>query len=124
MQKYGYLPEAKTDFIFSIICEELGIIGGLAVLFLFVCLIFCGWRIMMSSQDRFGKLLALGITLMIGFQAAMNVAVVTVSVPTKGISLPLVSAGGSGIVFYSIAIGLLASISRVNTTRAQPSSET
>lgn len=114
LQKYGYLPEARTDFIFAIICEEMGIIGGLAVVALFVCLVLVGWRIMVHAGDAFGKLLALGITLMIGFQAAMNIAVVTVSVPTKGISLPLISAGGSGVVLYSIALGLLASVAKVS----------
>lgn len=110
-QKYGYLPEAKTDFIFAIICEEMGLIGGLGIIALFVCLAILGWRIMVQAPNGFGKLLALGITLMITLQAAMNIAVVTVSVPTKGISLPLISAGGSGVIFYALALGLLASVS-------------
>ncbi len=117
LQKYGYLPEAHTDFIFVIICEELGLVGGLTVMALFVCLIILGWRVMVNATDHFGKLLALGVTLMIGFQAAMNIAVVTVTVPTKGISLPLVSAGGSGVVFYAIGLALLASVSRTSARR-------
>ena len=114
MQKYGYLPEAYTDFIFAIICEELGLFGAFAVMALFLCLIVLGWAVMTQAADRFGQLLALGITLLIGFQAVMNVAVVTVSIPTKGISLPLVSAGGSGVLFYAVALALLASVSRTS----------
>ncbi len=114
MQKYGYLPEAHTDFIFAIICEELGLVGGLTIMAMFVWLVVLGWRVMVSAPDSFGKLLALGVTLMVGFQAAMNIAVVTVSVPTKGISLPLVSAGGSGVVFFAVALALLASVSRAS----------
>ena len=118
MQKYGYLPEAHTDFIFAIICEELGLVGGLTVMAMFVCLVLLGWRVMVSAPDSFGKLLALGITLMLGFQAAMNIAVVTVSVPTKGISLPLVSAGGSGVILFAVALALLASVSRASSRGA------
>ncbi len=112
MQKLGYLPEARNDFIFSVICEEMGTVGGWVILGMFLCLTLLGLMILRQAHDPFGKLLAMGITLMIGFQAAMNIAVVTVSVPTKGISLPFISAGGSGVIFYSIAAGLLAAVSR------------
>lgn len=122
MQKYGYLPEAYTDFVFAIICEELGLFGAFAVMAMFLCLIVLGWAVMTQATDRYGQLLALGITLLFGFQAAMNVAVVTVSIPTKGISLPLISAGGSGVVFYAVALALLASVSRTSV-RQRPRAE-
>lgn len=110
VQKYGYLPQAHNDFILAIICEELGVAGGLAVVVLYLLLILRAWWIALVTPDRLGKLLATGLALMIGLQAAFNVAVVTHSVPTKGISLPFVSAGGSGVVFLGIAAGLLASV--------------
>jgi len=112
IQKYGYLPEGRTDFIFAVICEELGILGGLGVIGLFAVLIWQGRRAMLSAPDGFGRLIALGATLMLGFQAAMNIAVVTVSVPTKGIGLPFISAGGTGVVLFSIVIGLLVNVAR------------
>lgn len=112
IQKYGYLPEGRTDFIFSLICEEMGIVGGIAVLGLFAVLLWQGKRAMDSAETEFGRLLALGATLTIGLQAAMNVAVVTVSIPTKGIGLPLVSAGGTGVIFFSILVGLLVNVAR------------
>ncbi len=112
LQKYGFLPEARTDFIFGIICEELGIAGGLSVVCLFMLFVWQGRKAAVSAPDAFGRLMALGVTMTIGLQAAMNIAVVTVSVPTKGIALPFVSAGGSGAVFLGAGIGLLASVSR------------
>lgn len=115
IQKYGYLPEARTDFIFAIICEELGIVGGLVVVGLFMVFVWQGRKAAVSAPDMFGRLLALGVTLTIGLQAAMNIAVVTVSIPTKGIALPLISAGGSGVLFLGIGIGLLASVARAGT---------
>src|SRR5262249_34001897 len=89
VQKYGYLPEAKTDFIFAIICEELGLIGGIAVIGLFMVFVWNGRAAMSRASDDLGRLVTLGATLLIGLQATMNIAVVTVSVPTKGIALPL-----------------------------------
>lgn len=112
IQKYGYLPEGRTDFIFSVICEELGIVGGIMVIALFAVLLWQGKRAMESAPTEFGRLLALGATLTIGFQAAMNIAVVTVSVPTKGIGLPFVSAGGTGVIFFSILVGMLVNVAR------------
>lgn len=112
IQKYGYLPESRTDFIFAVICEELGIIGGLAVLALFAILMWQGRKAMNRADTEFGRLVALGATLMIGLQAAMNVAVVTVSVPTKGIGLPLISAGGTGVILYAVLVGLLINVAR------------
>jgi len=110
VQKYGYLPESRTDFIFAVWCEETGVFGALLVILLFAALLYLGVRAAMAAPDGFGRLLALGVTLTITFQTAMNIAVVTVSVPTKGIALPLVSAGGSGVVFLSGGVGLLAAV--------------
>ncbi len=113
VQKYGYLPEIHNDFIFAAVCEELGLLGGAALLGLFVCLCIAGFRIQQHAPDPHTRLLAFGLTTIIGMQAIINVAVVTVAVPTKGISLPFVSAGGSGLVLFCIIAGLLASIDRV-----------
>ncbi len=107
-----YLPAARTDFIFSVLCEELGIVGGLAVIGLLIVLLYNGGAAMRRCPDAMGQLLAFGIVLMIGLQAFINIAVVTVSVPTKGIALPLVSAGGSGAVVIGAMAGILANIAR------------
>ena len=113
VQKYGYLPQKDNDFILATICEELGVIGGIIVVVLFLVLVWRGYGLMRRTDNRFGQLLAAGITLLIGLQAAFNVGVVTNSVPTKGISLPFVSAGGSGVLFLGLAVGLLASVGGV-----------
>ncbi len=120
VQKYGYLPQDNNDVIFAIVCEELGIVGGLVIIALFLALLVRGWQISNRAPDRFGKLLAVGITLLICLQAAFNIAVVTNSVPTKGISLPFVSAGGSGVLFLGMAAGLLASVGQHHTADAPP----
>jgi len=112
VQKYGYLPQDNNDFILAIICEELGVVGGLVVVGLFLLLLWRGACIARRCPDPFGRLLASGLTLVICLQAAMNVGVVTNSIPTKGISLPFVSAGGSGVVFLGLAAGLLAAVAR------------
>lgn len=112
VQKYGYLPQKDNDFILATICEELGIIGGLVVAGLFVLFLWRGWHVARGAGGPFGRLLAAGLTLLICLQAAFNIAVVTNGVPTKGISLPFVSAGGSGVVFLGLAAGLLASVGR------------
>lgn len=110
VQKYGYLPQDNNDFIFAVVCEELGVVGGMAVVAIFLLLLLRGWAIARNAPDRFGGLLACGLVLTICLQAAFNVAVVTNCVPTKGISLPFVSAGGSGVVFLGMAAGILANI--------------
>ena len=110
--KYFYLPEQHTDFIFAIIGEELGLIGAVAVLALFLVLTWRGLRVAMLAPDRFGALLAVGLTAMVAVQALMNIAVVTASMPITGIPLPFISYGGSSLVFALGAIGILLNISR------------
>ncbi len=110
IQKLSYLPEAHTDFIFPIIGEELGIIATTSILLLFVVIFICGLRIADRAHDDFGRFTALGITLMITFQAMINIAVVTGSVPTKGIALPFISYGGSSLLVCSAMIGLLVNV--------------
>lgn len=110
IQKYHYLPEAHTDFILPIIGEEFGLPATLMVLILFVVIFICGLRIAERASDDFGRFTALGITLMITIQAAINLAVVTGSVPTKGLALPFISYGGSSLVVSSAMIGLLINV--------------
>ena len=110
MQKLFYLPEAGNDFVFAILGEELGFVGCAGVLLLYVLLFWFGMRVALRAPDRCGSLLAFGLTLTIGLQAVVNVAVVTSSAPTKGIALPLVSAGGSALVATMAAIGLILNV--------------
>ena len=110
VQKYGYLPESRTDFIFAVICEELGVFGAFLVIALFGALIWLVLRIMLAAPTRFERLLAFGLGSMIGLQAVMNIAVVTVVTPTTGISLPLISAGGSSVLMTCLAVGILIAI--------------
>ncbi len=120
VQKFDYLPQDNNDFILAILCEELGVVGGMAVAGMFVLLLWRGWRISTQAADPFGRLLAGGITLTVCLQAAFNIGVVTHSVPTKGISLPFVSAGGSGVLFLGLAAGLLASVGGRGATAGEP----
>jgi cell division protein FtsW len=113
-QKLFYLPQEHTDFILSIIGEELGFIGTLSVALLFFALLWYGRKIAVDTVDPFGSLLAIAIPLMIALQAAINMAVVTALIPTKGISLPFISYGGSGLLVFLFAIGILLNISRQN----------
>jgi cell division protein FtsW len=110
MQKYHYLPEAHTDFIFPIIGEELGLIAVLVVLLLYVTLFVLGLKIAFTAKDDFGRLLAFGITLMITMQVLINFAVVTGCVPTKGLALPFISYGGSSLVISGVMIGILVNV--------------
>ncbi|MFN2463350.1 MAG: putative lipid II flippase FtsW [Candidatus Dormibacteria bacterium] len=111
IQKYQWLPEAHTDFIFAIVGEELGLIGTLVVLCLFCTLAYRGYRAALRAPDSFGLLLATGITTWITFQAFVNMAAVTVTLPTTGIPLPFVSFGGSSLSVTLTAVGLLLNIS-------------
>ncbi|MDQ1912991.1 stage V sporulation protein E [Paenibacillus sp. GD4] len=111
-QKYSYLPEPQTDFIFSIIAEELGFIGGSLVLVLFTLLVWRGMRTAITAPDTFGSLLAAGIVGMIAVQVIINIGVVIGMFPVTGITLPLISAGGSSLTLMLTAIGILLNISR------------
>ena len=111
-QKFGYLPAQHTDFIFSIIGEELGFVGAAAVLVLFLVFAYRGVRIAMRADDRFGFYLAIGLTASITLQALINIGVVTSSWPVTGVPLPFVSYGGTSLVMTLFGVGLLASISR------------
>jgi cell division protein FtsW len=117
IQKFGYLPEDTTDFIFAIICEELGVVGAAVVISLYACLLFCGLSIIRRVEHPFQRLLGLGVMLAIGLQALINIAVVTGSAPTKGIALPLLSSGGTGWVLTAFCIGLLVSMDRALAKR-------
>jgi cell division protein FtsW len=111
-QKLFYLPEAHTDFIYAVICEELGFIGAISVIALFGVYAWRGLRASCSAPDGFGRLLALGITAMVLSQALINFAVVLGMVPTKGIPLPFVSYGGSSLLVMLLATGVLLNISQ------------
>lgn len=111
-QKLFFLPEPHTDFIFSIIGEELGFIGAFALLAAFAFLVWRGFRIVRYSQDRFAFYAALGCTLMIAIQTLINVSVALCLLPTKGLPLPLVSYGGSSLIASLIAVGLLLNLSQ------------
>lgn len=110
-QKLFYLPEPHTDFILSVIGEELGFVGVIAVILLFVVLILCGIKIAMSSYDLFGSYMALGIIILLALQTILNMGVVMGLLPTKGIPLPFVSYGGTSLLINQIGIGILLSIS-------------
>ena len=125
VQKFGYLPEGTTDFIFAIICEELGLAGAAVVVGLIVGLLWCGLSIIAprgyraAVPTRFQRLLGLSILLTIGLQALINVTVVTGLAPTKGIALPFVSSGGTGWVLTAFSVGLLLAIERDAVRRAE-----
>lgn len=112
MQKRGFLPEAQNDMIFSIICEELGLFGGIAVIVMFLLLI---WRLMIianNAPDLYGALLVVGVMGHIAVQVILNIAVVTNTIPNTGISLPFISYGGSSVMFLLIEIGLTLSVAK------------
>lgn len=111
-QKFYYLPEPYNDFIFAIIAEELGFIGGVLILLLFLLIIWRGMRIAITLQDSFGSLLAAGITGMIGIQVFLNTAIVLGLLPVTGITLPLISYGGSSLLMVLTCIGILLNLSR------------
>ncbi len=111
-QKLFYLPEAHTDFIFAVVGEELGFVGALAIIVLFVVLIWRGLRVGLRAPDAFGAYLALGITLLIATQTLVNLGVVTGALPTKGLPLPFISFGGSSLLVTMLATGVLLNISQ------------
>ncbi len=111
-QKHLYLPEPQNDFIFAIVCEELGFIGALVVVLLFAALVWRGFVIAMRAKDRFGKMLGIGLTIQVGLQALLNIGVVTGALPNTGISLPFFSYGGTSLMMLLMQMGVILSISR------------
>lgn len=116
IMKYYYLPEAQNDFVFSIVCEELGIVGGVTVVLLFVLFGYRGYKISKGAKDKFGSLLALGITVQLVLQAFFNIGVACNALPNTGISLPFFSYGRTAIVIQLAEVGVLLSISRNSDT--------
>jgi cell division protein FtsW len=116
-QKCLYIPEPWTDFIFSIICEELGLIGGGFIILLFIILVWRGIKIAVTAKDMYGNILAIGITSVIAVQAIINIAVVTGSMPVTGVPLPFISYGGSALLFNMFAVGILLNVSRQSTNK-------
>lgn len=127
-QKQLWLPEPQNDFIFAIVCEELGLIGALALITLFVMLIWRGFIIAGRAPDTFSSLLAFGLVAKVGIQALLNIAVVTTTIPTTGIALPFFSYGGTALIMQMAEMGIVLSISRFSSgektiTNTEQSSE-
>lgn len=116
-QKFGYVSQPQNDFIFTIVCEELGFVGAFLVVLLFVMLIWRGIRIGQRAPDKFSALLVWGLTFKIALQVAMNLAVVTNMMPNTGVSLPFFSAGGTALMLQIFEIGIILSISRFSTQK-------
>ena len=111
-QKHFFLPEPQTDFIFSIISEELGFIGCLLVTFMFAFICYRGFKISRESDDLFAKYLSFGIIFQIGFQACLNLMVVVGLIPVTGVTLPFLSYGGSSLLITMISMGIVLNISK------------
>ena len=111
-QKYLYLPEEQNDFIFAIVCEELGFIGATLIIALFMMLILRGYYLALHARDRFGSLMVVGVTTLLAVQVFMNIAVVTNLIPATGISLPFFSYGGTALIIQMAEMGLILSVSR------------
>ena len=111
-QKHLWVPEPHNDFIFSLVCEELGVIGAMIIIILFCLLMWRGFSIAIKAPDKFGSLLALGLTFQVGLQMILNVLVVTNTIPNTGISLPFFSYGGTSLVILLVEMGIILSISR------------
>ncbi|MDE7194452.1 MAG: putative lipid II flippase FtsW [Oscillospiraceae bacterium] len=112
VQTHYYLPEAQNDFVFAVICEELGFIGGIAVMVLFAIFVFRGFSIARAAEDKFGMLLATGIALQVGLQAMLNIGVNVCCIPNTGISLPFFSYGGTALMVQLAEVGLMLSVSK------------
>lgn len=112
LQKYGFVPEARTDSIFAIIAEELGFVGSISLLLVFSFFLLRGLRVASHAPDRFGKLLAIGIISWVGVQTAINLSAMVALLPLTGIPLPLISYGGSSLILLLVGIGILLNISR------------
>ena len=111
-QKYLWVPEPHNDFIFSIVCEELGLIGAIVIIILFALLVWRGFTIAMRSSDKFGSMLAIGLTFQVGLQAMLNIWVVTNTIPNTGISLPFFRYGGTSLLILLAEMGIVLSVSR------------
>jgi cell division protein FtsW len=111
-QKHLFLPEPHNDFIFSVVCEELGFVGAVLIIILFALLVWRGITIGMKAPDKFGSMLAIGLTIQVGIQAIMNMAVVTNTIPNTGISLPFFSYGGTSLIMLLAQMGVVLSVSR------------
>ncbi|MBQ2676010.1 MAG: putative lipid II flippase FtsW [Clostridia bacterium] len=114
-QKYLWVPEPQNDFIFAIVCEELGLIGALLIVAAFALLVWRGFVIAMRAPDKFGSLLAIGLTFQVGLQAVLNILVVTNTIPNTGISLPFFSSGGTALIMLLAEMGVILSVSRQST---------
>ena len=111
-QKFLYLPERHNDFIFSVVCEEMGLIGACVIMLIFVLLILRGFWIALHARDRFGALLVVGVTTQVALQTFLNIAVVTGLIPATGISLPFFSYGGTALALQLVEMGVVLSVSR------------
>lgn len=120
LQKFGYLPEDRTDFLFAVLCEELGIAGAALVVALYSALLIAAYRIAIRQQHLLMKLTALGVTFTIGAQAIINLTVVTGLAPTKGIALPLLSSGGTGWILTAACLGMLVAMDRTPSDEPAP----
>ena len=118
-QKYLYLPEPQNDFVFAIVCEELGLIGAIIILLIFALLVWRGITLSLRAKDKFGKLLGIGLTAQIGLQVILNILVITDWLPNTGISLPFFSYGGSSLIMLLSQMGLVLSISRTANIEKQ-----
>ena len=116
-QKYLWVPEPHNDFIFSIVCEELGLIGAMIIIGLFCALVWRGFTIAMRAKDRFGTFMAIGLTFQVGLQAILNILVVTNTMPNTGISLPFFSYGGTALVILLAEMGVVLSVSRGSSVK-------
>ncbi len=117
LQKFGYLPEDRTDFIFAVICEELGIAGAALVMSLFATIVWTGFAVMRREHNPILRLVVLGVVSTVGMQAVMNLLVVTGMAPTKGIALPLLSYGGTGWILTSLSLGVVIAVDRTQRER-------
>ena len=111
-QKFLYIPEAQNDFVFAVVCEELGFIGAVIILIIFALLVWRGIKISLNTNDRFGALLGVGLSAQIGIQVILNILVITDWMPNTGISLPFFSYGGSSLIMLMAQMGLVLSVSR------------
>jgi len=114
IQKHLYLPEPQNDFVFAIVCEELGFIGAFLILLLFIALVWRGFMIALHTKERFGSLLVIGIVLQVGLQTALNIGVVTAVLPNTGIPMPFFSYGGTALLMLMAEMGIVLAVSRVS----------